>query len=159
MRCTECGELKKLVGHGRCSRCYQNWRYRTDPEHRKVRQARGRARYKAKREELNHKNLLWRLRGRGGLDGETADYVGVLVNDPCVYCGERANHIDHVDPTGDSHWTNLASACLSCNNSKHTVPLLRFLLVQPLRRARDRLAKEIQMIEGEHNRRGNAVCG
>ncbi len=40
----------------------------------------------------------------------------------CVYCGEPANHVDHVIPTsrgGDTTLENLVAACWHCNISKN----------------------------------------
>ncbi|AOS95102.2 MULTISPECIES: HNH endonuclease [Mycobacterium avium complex (MAC)] len=48
---------------------------------------------------------------------------GVLRRDrnTCVYCGRRAQTIDHVLPKsrgGADHWINLVAACHSCNGRK-----------------------------------------
>lgn len=48
---------------------------------------------------------------------------GVLRRDrnTCVYCGRRAQTIDHVLPKsrgGSDHWINLVAACHSCNGYK-----------------------------------------
>lgn len=62
---------------------------------------------------------------------DSLDYVQLIVNDPCVYCGADSGTIDHIVPVssgGDSSPDNLAPACLSCNSSKHTKSLLEFLL-------------------------------
>jgi 5-methylcytosine-specific restriction endonuclease McrA len=39
----------------------------------------------------------------------------------CVYCGTRADTIDHVRPRsrgGQHHWTNVVAACARCNHRK-----------------------------------------
>jgi 5-methylcytosine-specific restriction endonuclease McrA len=39
----------------------------------------------------------------------------------CVYCGARADTIDHVRPRsrgGPHHWTNVVAACARCNHRK-----------------------------------------
>ena len=39
----------------------------------------------------------------------------------CVYCGARADTIDHVRPRsrgGPHHWTNVVAACATCNHRK-----------------------------------------
>jgi 5-methylcytosine-specific restriction endonuclease McrA len=39
----------------------------------------------------------------------------------CVYCGVRADTIDHVRPRsrgGEHHWTNVVAACARCNHRK-----------------------------------------
>lgn len=54
--------------------------------------------------------------------------------DPCAYCGERVAGrmtIDHIRAKlrrGPNHWTNLAAACDRCNNKKHGMRLLPWLL-------------------------------
>lgn len=49
--------------------------------------------------------------------------AGVLKRDKftCVYCGSKANTVDHVLPAsrgGKSTWDNLAAACSPCNGFK-----------------------------------------
>lgn len=67
--------------------------------------------------------------GKGG--GPTMDYILVILNDPCVYCGEfGSDSIDHITPvakkhllnTGHSrnHWTNLTACHRACNSRKGT---------------------------------------
>jgi 5-methylcytosine-specific restriction endonuclease McrA len=56
----------------------------------------------------------------------------VLRYDPCAYCGEPAETIDHIDPLSrgvDNGWEKLTAACGTCNYSKHDSGLLLF--VQP----------------------------
>lgn len=59
------------------------------------------------------------------------EYEAIIRKDPCVYCGGPGGEVDHIDPYvrgGSAEWANLASACRSCNASKHATPLLVFLL-------------------------------
>jgi hypothetical protein len=64
------------------------------------------------------------------------EWASVLRTDPCSYCGHvptssEPNTIEHIVPLisgGGADWTNLASACGSCNCSKHSKSLLQFLL-------------------------------
>lgn len=59
------------------------------------------------------------------------EYVEVIKNDPCVYCGAAMREVDHIKPLaagGSGDWDNLAPACRSCNGRKHTFELLPFLL-------------------------------
>lgn len=61
---------------------------------------------------------------------ETVEFEQVLRGDPCSYCGGRAGQVDHVEPVihgGRNHWTNLTSACQSCNRQKSDKPLLAAL--------------------------------
>lgn len=63
--------------------------------------------------------------------GETAEYVKILRKDPCVYCGEPSEHIDHIVPFADggpTDWSNLAPTCASCNLRKSRKSLLEFML-------------------------------
>lgn len=65
------------------------------------------------------------------LNAETRDYIRLLQSDPCSYCGAATGTIDHIVPVvkgGSNHWSNLTSACLSCNSSKHDRSLLVFLM-------------------------------
>ncbi len=57
-------------------------------------------------------------------------YVDILENDPCVYCGNKQEEIDHVDPRhlgGVHEWYNLTAACSACNSAKRTKPLIAYL--------------------------------
>jgi 5-methylcytosine-specific restriction endonuclease McrA len=59
------------------------------------------------------------------------DYVPVLRCDPCSYCGQPAESVDHIVPViagGSSDWDNLTAACRQCNSSKRERSLLAFLL-------------------------------
>lgn len=61
---------------------------------------------------------------------ETLTYMQILRGDPCAYCGEPHEHIDHIHPLsrgGKHHWTNLTSSCQHCNQSKNASTLLQFL--------------------------------
>jgi 5-methylcytosine-specific restriction endonuclease McrA len=63
--------------------------------------------------------------------GETAEYVVIIRQDPCAYCGAPMEHVDHIVPFADggpTDWTNLAPACANCNHRKSRMPLLLFLL-------------------------------
>lgn len=62
---------------------------------------------------------------------DALDYIDIFKFDPCVYCGDEATSIDHIDPIskgGSGKWNNLAPACHSCNSRKHNKDLLKFLL-------------------------------
>lgn len=64
-------------------------------------------------------------------DPATADYVRIIKQDPCSYCGGPGGTRDHVIPTvagGPNHWENYTGACLSCNVGKNDKPLLTYLL-------------------------------
>lgn len=45
----------------------------------------------------------------------------VLLADPCAYCGERADAVDHIAPRirgGRNDWRNYAPSCGPCNSMK-----------------------------------------
>lgn len=60
------------------------------------------------------------------------EWIHVLWNDPCCYCGSREktsiDHILAVADGGSDDWENLTAACLPCNQAKKRKPLLDFLL-------------------------------
>ncbi len=48
----------------------------------------------------------------------------------CMYCGDRANQVDHVTPIesgGDDQPSNLVAACQACNLRKGTKPARVFV--------------------------------
>ncbi len=62
---------------------------------------------------------------------EALRYIPVLLSDPCSYCGEPADTIDHIEPIsrgGGSDVDNLTAACNQCNGGKGAKPLLHFML-------------------------------
>lgn len=123
------------------------------------------ARYRsddAFRERFLRGATLVHLRKRGGVDDDTIDYVPIIRCDPCVYCGceiapqgdpSRETAIDHIDPAGDSNWTNLAGCCRSCNASKGKVPLLLSMLERQIRRDLTPLAEQLWLIKGRTGQR------
>lgn len=61
---------------------------------------------------------------------DVRSYAQIITNDPCAYCGNPMQAIDHVVPLrhgGLHRWDNLAPACASCNTRKSARPLLEFL--------------------------------
>lgn len=88
-----------------------------------------RKRRNGKRECLLCHRIRETLRGRA--DSETKEYIAIILKDPCVYCGNQADTIDHIVPFargGSNHWTNLAPACRSCNCKKKAVSMLQFFM-------------------------------
>lgn len=91
----------------------------------------------ANRERINDYRRAWRVSNRpdvkefrrGG--ALTLEYVQIIKNDPCVYCGSEAQEIDHiiaVKAGGTGLWSNTAPTCRSCNASKQTKDVLHFML-------------------------------
>jgi len=72
-----------------------------------------------------------RRRGAPTPTYETRDFILILERDPCCYCGDPMEHIDHIQALtkgGGGEWDNLTASCGSCNLRKSTKPLLGFLL-------------------------------
>lgn len=65
------------------------------------------------------------------IDPQMHEYAKVLRADPCAYCGDPSEHIDHIEPVADGGalgWDNLTAACGPCNRRKRTTRLLAYLL-------------------------------
>jgi 5-methylcytosine-specific restriction endonuclease McrA len=80
-------------------------------------------RYAAEREARRQK-------ARSGNPTLAAEYMEIVLADPCAYCGGASAHIDHIEPLaqgGEHGWDNFTAACANCNKRKHTKPLLAFL--------------------------------
>ena len=61
----------------------------------------------------------------------TKDYIDIIKGDPCSYCGNIMEEIDHIVPVargGGSQWDNLTPACRTCNRSKGPKSLVEFML-------------------------------
>lgn len=81
-----------------------------------------------------------RMAYRGRIGSHAREYAGILMRDPCCYCGAAAEVPDHIVPVsrdGADEWANLTAACRSCNAEKCDRPLLMYLLGEsyPRRRA------------------------
>lgn len=64
-------------------------------------------------------------------DADVREYVKVLRQDVCAYCGGPCEHIDHIVPHAEARvttWDNLSASCGFCNRSKREDSLLVFLL-------------------------------
>ena len=59
-------------------------------------------------------------------------WSGVLRKDPCAYCGEAGETVDHIVPKGRGGKTspsqNGTGSCFHCNNLKAHESMLSFLL-------------------------------
>lgn len=72
-----------------------------------------------------------RRRPSSRLDPAARAYWTILQGDPCAYCGDPMQEVDHIVARwvgGHDVWENLTAACKSCNASKRTTALLPFLL-------------------------------
>ncbi len=73
-------------------------------------------------------NRLARHARRGSPTDEEA--AEILYREPCAYCGGPGGEIDHIVPLskgGTGDWSNLASACRTCNAQKGDQSLEEFL--------------------------------
>lgn len=96
-------------------------RYRANPERSKATAARRRLRLDALRNDMDVESI-----------GISIAYRKAIKDDPCFYCGERAEvmHDDHVTPLsrgGTDHWWNIVRACASCNLRKAAKSADQFL--------------------------------
>lgn len=97
------------------------------PETRRARQRAWKAANPEKVRADNH------ARRANRYDDEGIEYIAILLNDPCSYCGTitvgtvTVDHIDALSRGGANEWQNITAACWSCNSSKHTKSLLEYL--------------------------------
>lgn len=117
-----------------CSReCYH--KPRLTPGQTIERRRAGSARWRRENREhvQAYKREAYRRRRTETVNVETREMVAVLRRDPCVYCGDTADTIDHIHPVslgGGLQWDNLAPACRACNSGKKDRPLLQYLLMK-----------------------------
>jgi len=153
--CAACGRDGTFHADGLCRRCWDKRRYAEQRErilenNRRWREAnrdywrqphiaervrRWHAEHPERVREITRAALRRRrarLMGASIADPKlTNAYIAVLAGDPCSYCGEPSEHIDHIVPIsrGGGHvWDNVTSACAGCNLSKNRSTLLDFLL-------------------------------
>lgn len=119
-----------------------------------------RARYADDPAPKRHRGRIAHLQKRPGFDAETDSFVQTLVRDPCAYCGATtiplgtgrqtplSSAVDHIDASGDSHWTNLTNSCVSCNAVKGTTSLLLSLLERQLRQDLTPIAEQLWVLKG-----------
>ena len=78
--------------------------------------------------EYARRSILQPLRSRLPID--TTDWEKTLRADPCAYCNEPANEVDHIRPRvagGRDSWQNTTGSCHHCNQAKASTRLLQFL--------------------------------
>lgn len=79
-------------------------------------------------------------------------YIDALTYDPCAYCGDPTDVIDHITAAskgGDNTTANLTGCCAYCNLSKAALPMLHYLLVRRLTREARPLIEQIAAITGD----------
>lgn len=83
-----------------------------------------------------------------------AEYMRAMRRDPCAYCGEPSEALDHLVPRcdgGPDAWTNRAGACTRCNSTKQSTPFLTFLA---WKQARDAFEPWREIVASIHTRGG-----
>lgn len=108
----------------------RRWRAENPDEARRVRREHMATYGPEYRQRWNHYNRLRRL-GMAPPDELADEYARVLRGDPCCYCGDPMEHVDHIEPIargGSGAWDNLTAACAACNQRKNARPLLVFML-------------------------------
>lgn len=111
----------------------KNWRAKNPEKVRAINRRWAKNQDPAKRAKWNSYNRERRKNKEAmPMDVESVEFASIVRNDPCSYCHSyESPTLEHVIPIelgGDSHWTNLAGACHSCNSSKNDTPLLQYLL-------------------------------
>ncbi len=113
------------------ARLYAERMRREHPEETRRKRREQMAKYgPAYRHRWNHYNRL-RRKQIDVPDEQSADYVRILLSDPCSYCGAPMRHVDHITALargGSGEWNNLTAACSACNFSKSASSVLEFLL-------------------------------
>lgn len=123
--CSIDGCSERVHARGWCCRHYQRWRKFGDPiaglpEKRRQGAGLGQWGYWQRRDEQ-----------RLAADPELREYVEILKRDPCSYCDDACEHIDHIVPVdagGILVVDNLTASCQRCNVRKSAIPLLLSLL-------------------------------
>lgn len=141
--CNVCREVlpakafsRKANGHLRawcqaCERDAARKRYLDNPD--AVRGSKAASERKRRADPVIGPKLREKQRHFHRFRGSTAEdrfYAAVLKLDPCSYCGSPAGEIDHIHPStmgGSDDWSNLTSACRSCNASKGNRPMFPWI--------------------------------
>lgn len=79
----------------------------------------------------NHKRRSKTLGAYTGCWFARGQAIDQVYKDPCAYCTQPAQTLDHIDALStsfDDSADNFAGSCRSCNSRKHVKPLLVFLL-------------------------------
>lgn len=89
-----------------------------------------------------------------GRDDSADAYLSLMRLDPCAYCGQPAQHIDHIIPqrsNGDDQWTNMTAACNQCNSTKGGQPLMHFLIYRGLKAEIEQLDAARRLLSDRKN--------
>ncbi len=83
--------------------------------------------YRGRRRQHAHA----RKRNVEPISDEIQEAVIIKFGGMCVYCGKKATTWDHVIPVskgGDNSYQNIVTACVSCNSSKKTQEVRKWIL-------------------------------
>lgn len=75
---------------------------------------------------------IFRAAARASSPEELDTWRAVLMREPCVYCGDDVDGLDHIVPRSDggvNGWINRAPACSRCDNLKASMPAAVFLVL------------------------------
>ena len=81
----------------------------------------------------------------------TKAYVRQRDSFTCAYCGEYGNTVDHIQPSsrgGKNTWSNLVTACKSCNGRKADRTPEEAGMKQPLIKSCFNLNNKLQTVQG-----------
>lgn len=123
---------RERVRRARSTATYTAWLREWKRAHREQLRAAARARRAADPERHRRWSRENARRRRLGYDEIAVAYAEILASDPCVYCGEPAGEVDHLDPIakgGANDWSNLTAACRTCNARKGHRSVLEALLL------------------------------
>jgi 5-methylcytosine-specific restriction endonuclease McrA len=142
--CTKCGETKEAREFNRsgytkdglsrrcriCTRVYDKAQ-REKPDRIVDHAARARQKRRTILRQRDRGNA--RRRGYEFADEGTLDFMELLLNDLCSYCGGPGGTLDHIVPVsagGANHSSNLTASCRRCNDSKFIRSLLQWLVMR-----------------------------
>lgn len=108
----------------------RRWRQANPDEARRVRREQMRSYDSAYRRRWNTYNRALRSQVSPP-DALSIEYLSIIKNDPCSYCGAAFQEADHIVPLaggGTNAWDNFTASCTTCNRVKNARSLLHFML-------------------------------
>ncbi len=137
--CKECGRKasRERYSNNRDEICLYDRinareRYK-DPIKRARKQVRMRNWFAANPEKREEYAKSKKIRAASNKNPLTQEWVQILLKDPCFYCGNSCESIDHVTPVsrnGTDDVTNIMGVCKECNSSKKDKNLFEFLIAK-----------------------------
>lgn len=92
------------------------------------------------------------IRSQGA--GTSARYHQAMKNDPCAYCGNRSEQLDHIFPANRRGRNrrllkdNCTGICAPCNNSKRNLKPLHFMISRRIESEIIEPYRELALITG-----------